>query len=74
MSYLRYLCLLAHSGVKHILHCVFVNRYVYIYIYIYIYIKVYFFNGSVSILKSISLSENHQYRYNLHKQSSLFSE
>jgi hypothetical protein len=24
MSYLRYLCLLAYSGVQHILHCVFV--------------------------------------------------
>ena len=24
MSYLRYLCLLAHSGVQHILRCVFV--------------------------------------------------
>ena len=24
MSYLRYLCLFAYSGVKHILHCVFV--------------------------------------------------
>ena len=28
MSYLRYLCLVAYSGVQHILSCVFVRGYV----------------------------------------------